>query len=342
MIGGPGDEAFKTLFEPHRRAILLHCYRMLGSIHDAEEVVQDSLLRAWQRRDELRAAAALRAWLYQIATNACLDLLKSRRRRGLPHLVARPPATSMQLGAPVEERFWVEPAPDAWLEGEAGGRGARPDERMSERESIGLAFIAALQLLPPKQRAALLLIDVLGYRPEEAGALLATSEVSIRSLLQRARQSVAARQRELEPGDVSRVDEDLLGRFIASWERGDIAAFAALLAEDALLSMPPQPEWYRGRAAVSAFFAAIWAALPGERRLVTLEANGQRAVALYRRRPEPGARFEASAIVVLTMRAGLIAELIRFGAPQLFPCFDLPERLDDAVAASRAGGRREP
>jgi RNA polymerase sigma-70 factor (ECF subfamily) len=326
MSARANDESFRTLFEPHRRQITLHCYRMLGSLQDAEEIVQESLLRAWQRRDEVRAAGALRAWLYRIATNACLDQLrKSRRRRSLPHLIASP-ATELRLGAPADEWHWVQPAPDTLLDLEDDA-GQRPDERVSALESIGLAFITALQLLSPKQRAALLLVDVLGWQPQEAAALLETSVPSVNSLLQRARGSVAARREEHAPRPVTDADADLLRRFISTWESGDLDAFSAMLADDALLSMPPQPEWFAGRDAVSRFFGAIWAADPARRRLLPLAANGGLAVATYRRPPTPGAQYEASSITLVNICAGRVAQLTRFGLPQLFPLFGLATHL---------------
>jgi len=232
---------------------------MLGSLQDAEELVQETLLRAWQRREEVRDTGALRAWLYQIATNACLDLLKTRRRRrALPHLLGAP-STSMRMGPAQEESMWVEPAPDHLLH-VAGDALQQPDEQASRRESIGLAFIAALQLLSPKQRAALLLVDVLGWNPQETAALLETSVASVNSLLQRARKSVETRREEEPAPQVSVSDSALLGRFINAWEQGDLEAFTALLADDARFAMPPQPEWYAGREAIGQFFGAIWTA----------------------------------------------------------------------------------
>lgn len=328
MTGDANHEAFRTLLEPHRRAITLHCYRMLGSLQDAEEIVQESLLRAWQRRDEVRSPSALRGWLYKIATNACLDhLLKARRRRALPHLVAPAQSAALRLGPPSDERLWVEPAPDALFDVEDDA-GQRPDERVSLRESIGLAFVTALQLLSPKQRAALLLVDVLGWKPEETAALLEVSVFSVNSLLQRARKSVEARrEEEIAPPEVSTSDAALLRRFITAWESGDIDAFTTLLAEDARFSMPPQPEWFAGRDAIHHFFAAVWSADPAQRRLLPVAANGGPAVAVYRRPTTPNSVFEAAAITLLTIRGGRVSQLTRFALPRLFPLFGLPSQL---------------
>jgi RNA polymerase sigma-70 factor (ECF subfamily) len=325
MIARESEESFRTLLEPHRRSITLHCYRMLGSLQDAEEIVQEAMLRAWQRQDEVRSASAMRAWLYKIATNACLDLLKTRRRRALPHLVAPSTSVGTPLGPPAEEGLWVEPAPDT-LFTVPDDAAQRPDARVSLRESMGLAFITALQFLSPKQRAALLLVDVLGWKPEETAALLETSVFSVNSLLQRARKSVEARKED-SPPEVSSSDAALLRRFIATWESGDLDAFSALLADDALFSMPPQPEWFAGRAAIRQFFAAIWAAVPGERRLVPIGANGGPALAIYRRPVTPNAVFEAAGIMLLAIRADRVSQITRFAIPRLFPLFGLPTHL---------------
>ncbi len=323
----PRNEAFRTDIEPHRRAVTLHCYRMLGSWEEAEDVAQDSLIRAWQRLDDLRSSGTARAWLYRIATNACLDRLKGRRRRSLPHRVAPPADPERALGPPAHERLWIEPAPDALLDVADDPR-HRPDARASMRERIGLAFVTALQLLPPKQRAALLLVDVLGWRPREAADLLSTTEASVNSLLQRARGKLELDGGEPEapaaPGDAA-----LVQRFVATWESGDLEALSALLAEDAILAMPPQPEWYAGRAAVVRFFERARAAQPRQYRLLPLAATGAPAVALYAR-PIAGGSYEPVGITLLTIRDGLVHRLVRFAIPGLFARFGLPDRLPDA------------
>jgi RNA polymerase sigma-70 factor (ECF subfamily) len=298
---------------------------MLGSLQDAEEVAQESLVRGWQRLDELRSSSATRAWLYRIATNACLDLLKSRkrRRRALPFLVAPPASPDESIGPPAHEDAWIEPAPDTLLEAPDDDSQGQPDARASMRESIGLAFITVLQLLPPKQRAALLLVDVLGWRPRETADLLKTTVVSVNSLLQRARRAVETQ----EPDDSSATaveDERLLRRFIATWQSGDLDAFAALLAEDAVLSMPPHPEWYAGRAAIQRFFIRLRAVAPRRYRMLPIRANGSPAIAFYR--ASGGGAFEAAAIAVLSFRQGYVARITRFDSPRLFRSFGLPER----------------
>jgi RNA polymerase sigma-70 factor (ECF subfamily) len=327
MVARASEESFRTLFEPHRRAITLHCYRMLGSLQDAEEVAQESLLRGWQRQAEVRRSAATSAWLYKIATNACLDLLKARRRRALPHLVAPSANAATPLDPPAHERLWVEPAPDTLLD-VADDAAQRPDARVSLRESIGLAFITALQFLPPKQRAALLLVDVLGWRPQETAALLETSVFSVNSLLQRARKSVESRRGDdASPEASSSENTALLRRYIITWESGDLDAFTALLADDALLSMPPQPEWFAGREAVRRFLASVLAAEPRQYRLLPLGANAGPAVAVYSRPMTGNAAYEAAAITVLAIRGGRVSQMTRFTSPRLFPLFGLPAYL---------------
>jgi RNA polymerase sigma-70 factor (ECF subfamily) len=337
-VARASEEAFRARFETHRRAITLHCYRMLGSLQEAEEVVQEALLRAWQRQDEVRSADATRAWLYKIATNACLDSLKTRRRRALPHLVAPSASVPTRFGPPAHEHRWVEPAPDALLD-VADNAAHGPEARVSLRESVSLAFITALQFLSPRQRAALLLVDVLGWRPPEAAALLETSVFSVNSLLQRARKSVEARRRDSEPAEApSSRDAALLRRYIAMWESGDLDAFTALLADDARLSMPPQSEWFAGREAVRGFLAQMLAGEPRQYRFVPLGANGQPALAVYARLLTGNGAYQAAGITVFSIRGGRIAELTRFTSQELFRLFGLPPHLRSGGSDDQPGG----
>jgi len=331
MFAKARDEDFRTQVEPHRRAITLHCYRMLGSLQEAEEVAQESLLRAWQRLDERRSSGSTRAWLYKIATNGCLDLLKTRRRRALPHLLAPPTTPGAAFGPPLHEEVWIEPAPD-FLFDAADDVEPGPERRVAMRESVGLAFITALQFLSPKQRAGLLLVDVLGWSPEETASLLETSVASVNSLLQRARKKVESRSEESRPASGAN-DEELLHRYITTWESGDLHAFTTLLAEDARLSMPPQPEWYAGREAIHRFLAHIMATQPHRYRLVPVAANGQAAVAVYTA-PLAVGDFRGEAINLVSMRCGQVTQMTRFAAPRLFPSFGLPERLPRHASGS--------
>ncbi|HVT07687.1 MAG TPA: RNA polymerase subunit sigma-70 [Polyangia bacterium] len=323
------NQNFEARLEPHRRAIILHCYRMLGSLQDAEEAAQESLLRAWQRLHELEDAGAAKAWLYRIATNVCLDLLKKakRRRRALPFLTGPAADPAAPWAAPAPESAWIEPAPDLLLD-VADDADRRPDARVSLRESVGLAFVTALQFLPAKQRAALLLVDVLGWKPQEAAHLLGVSMAATSSLLQRARRTVAQRN----PAEAApHVDDDrLLQRYITTWESRDLEAFAALLAEDAVLSMPPQAEWYAGREAILRFLGRVLTD-PGRRyRSLITRANGGPAAAVYV--STAGGPFLATAINVLSFRNGQVARMTRFTSARLFRPFGLPAQLTDAGA----------
>ncbi|WXB15342.1 RNA polymerase subunit sigma-70 [Pendulispora albinea] len=324
-----GLESRKAHFEaqlaPYWRPLALHCYRMLGSLQDAEEVAQETMLRAWQRIGEVRASESIRAWLYKIATNACLDALRVRRRRSLPHLVRR--ARTMGDGAPPHEERWIDPAPDAWFEAEDAEdeREPGPERRTLVRENIGLAFIAALQWLPPKQRATLILSDVLGWRPLEIAELLETTIVSVYSLLQRARKGIESHAPHDIASEMTTADEEaLLQRYIGAWECGDLDAFTALLAEDAILSMPPLAEWYSGKEAIHRFLTHVLATEPSRYRLIPLRANHAHAVAVFRQKTA-GDPYEAAAMTVLAMRRGRIARMIRFASPNLFSYFDLSE-----------------
>ncbi len=331
MADPASERSFQTLLEPHRRAITVHCYRLLGSIQDAEEVVQESLLRAWQRQAELRSEGATRSWLYKIATNASLDLLRTRRRRALPHLLSPSTTGAKPLGPASDELHWVEPAPDALLD-VADDPVRQPDARVSLRESVGLAFVTALQFLSPKQRAALLLVDVLGWRPDETASILETSVSSVNSLLQRARKSVEAhREDEASVKASAAADAEAVRRYIAIWESGDLDAFIALLAEDARLSMPPQPEWFEGREAIRQFLASALAKQARRSRFITVGANGRPAVAIYSRPPTGNAVYEAAGIVLFATRRALITEVTRFMSPGLFVRFGLPPFLPDGA-----------
>lgn len=318
------DEAFGRYLEPHRRALTAHCYRMLGSLSDAEEATQEALIRGWQRLDELREVRAARAWLYRIATHACLDRLKQhrRRRRVQPHLVAPAANPELSIGPADASHAWIEPAPDSLFE-PAEAEELQPDAQLSMRESISLAFITALQLLPPKQRAALLLMDVLGFRPAEIAGLLKASEDSVHSLLQRARKNLHGASPAVAPPS-AQDEQEALRRYIALWQTGDIEAFAELLAHDAVVSMPPELAWYTGHANIRRFFERV-RGVSRDYHFAPVRANGAPAVAVYVRRAGE-ADYVATAITVLCLRGRLISQVTRFAASHLFSCFGLPER----------------
>jgi RNA polymerase sigma-70 factor, ECF subfamily len=328
--------AFERLAEPLRRELKLHCYRMLGSVHEAEDLVQETYLRAWRSFDRFDGRGSFRAWTYRIATNACLDALSSRRglRRVLPDQEGPPAIVArMPEGAPPTEVAWLEPYPDSDLEGIAD-EAPNPEARFASREAVQLAFVAAIQQLPPRQRAALLLRDVLGWSASEASQLLGGSIPSLNSAVQRARETLAKRYPDGRPPAAPQqnpAQQELLGRYLQAWERHDLDGFVALLKEDATLTMPPWRQWYAGRGAIRAFFALALEAL-GAVRLTATGANGQPAFAVYARASADSRRV-GHALQVLELDHGLISTLTVFVGPLgpgLFPAFRLPLVLADA------------
>jgi RNA polymerase sigma-70 factor (ECF subfamily) len=320
-----GDrDAFETLTEPFRKELQLHCYRMLGSIHDAEDLVQETLLRAWRGLAEFEGRASLRSWLYRIATNACLNALASRTsaQRRLPQELG--PPSSAPPKAAAEDVPWLEPYPDAALAG-VSATPLGPEARYEMREAVELAFVAAIQHLPPRQRAVLLLRDVLGSSAAEAAQLLEMSIASINSALQRARATLGTRAgspRARVPDDDAQ--RALLDRYVETWEAADLDGLIALLKADAILSMPPFREWFAGREAIRGFLAYAWTTRGyAGFRLVPTGANGQPAFGLYFRTHD-SAEFRAHSLQVLTLRDGEIEVLTNFRSAQLFDAFGLP------------------
>ena len=321
-----GDEqAFEQLIEPYRRELLAHNYRMLGSLHDAEDALQDALLRAWRGLAKFEGRSSLRSWLYRIATNSSLRANERRPARVLPIDHGPPADPHDQLAAPLVESTWIEPYPDELLE---DGGLASPEARYEQRESVELAFTAALQHLPPLQRAVLILTDVLGFAPGEVAETLDASPASIYSALQRARKASEERLPDQSQQQTMRElgDEAIrqaVARFVTAWETGDVESIRAQLAEDAVLAMPPWPTWFRGRDPVADFLSR--APLIPERRwrLRQTSANGQVALGAYRTE-QPGP-LAAEGIVVLTVAAdGRIAQLDSFRESRLFAGFGLP------------------
>jgi len=326
---GGDRRAFQQLTEPRRRELLVHCYRMLWSFHDAEDLVQETLLRAWRGLGGFDGRASTRYWLYRIATNACLNALAARANAGRVLPETESPATEeMPDREPASEIAWLEPYPDSALEGIADAAPG-PDARYEMREAVQLAFIAAIQLLPPRQRAALLLADVLGWSAAESARLLDSSVAAVNSALQRARATLEERVAGRPRIAVSASDEQraLLERYVRAWESTDVDGFTALLKEDAVMSMPPWRQWYRGRAAVAAFFAHT--GRPGGHapfRIVPTAANCQPAFAFYSRWQSPEWRFHS--VQLLTLHEDSIAGMTSFVMPQLTSVFDLPAVLD--------------
>ena len=326
-----GDQgAFRRLVEPHRAALHAHCYRMLGSFHDAEDALQDCLLRAWRGLPRFDGRSSLRTWLHRIATNTCLNALARRPMRVLPLDYGPPsPPEAGQSDGPAGEGIWVEPYPDAALGLEDGS--SAPEARYERREAVELAFIAALQHLPGRQRAALILRDVLGFSAKEAAEVLGTTPTSVHSALQRARRTVEERLPQRSQQATLRVLGDeraraLVQRFVDAFERGDVDAILALLAEDVTFEMPPYPRWCRGREAVGRSWL-MPGGPPPRLRYVPSRANGQLAVGTYLLDRDRG-RYLPIALDVLTVRPdGKIAGVIAFRMPELFKPFGLPAEL---------------
>jgi RNA polymerase sigma-70 factor (ECF subfamily) len=318
---GGDEDAFGRLAERYRGELHAHCYRMLGSLHDAEDALQETLLRAWRGLARFEGRSALRSWLYTIATNTCLNVIAKRPKRVLP--IDYGPATDPhdRPGEPVVESVWIEPYPDETLGLEDGY--AAPDASYEQREAVELAFVAALQHLPANQRAILILREVLGFSAKETAESLQTSVASVNSALQRARAAVDERVPEQTQQETLRSigDEelrDLIGRYVDAWERCDVEAFASMLAEDATFAMPPLASWYQGREEI-ATWATNWP-LSGEWRWRTVftRANGQPALGFYAWDEEAKA-YLPFALNVLTLRGEEISDVTAFVARSIEP-----------------------
>jgi len=322
---GGEEDAFARLVAPYRVELHAHCYRMLGSVHDAEDALQEALLRAWRGLGRFEGRSSLRSWLYRIATNACLRAIERRPPRVLPIDYGPPADPHDKLATPLIESVWVEPYPD-----DEDGLAA-PEARYERRESIELAFVAALQHLPGRQRAVLILRDVLGFQAREVAEIIDASPASVDSALQRAHKSVEQRlpaqsqQATLRTLGDERLSE-LVGGYVDAWERGDIDAVVAMLAEDARITMPPIPTWFSGRDAIAAFLARR--ALRGDRprRLLPVRANGAPAFGEYIWDEERG-RLVAHGIMVLSFDGEQIEQITAFLNPEPFARFGLPAEL---------------
>jgi RNA polymerase sigma-70 factor (ECF subfamily) len=309
-----GDEqAFEALTEPHRRELQLHCYRILGSLQDAEDLLQETLLAAWRGLEQFEGRSSLRTWLYTIATNRCLNALRERQRR--PRVAVAPRESYGEIP-------WLEPYPDQLLEGLADAAPG-PEARYEAKEAVALAFVAALQQLPPRQRAVLVLRDVLGFHALEAAEMLGSSPASVNSALARARAALSdrapvARERLRLPGD------ELVRRFADAFERDDIDTVVRLLTDDAVVSMPPEPEWFQGRAAIARFLRERQAVRAGRWRLTPTGANLQPAYLYF---IESDAGFERSGVFVLSARSDGVESVTRFAGDRLLARFGAPRIL---------------
>jgi RNA polymerase sigma-70 factor (TIGR02960 family) len=319
------EEAFRALTEPHRRELQLHCYRILGSVHDAEDMVQETLLAAWRGLEAFEGRASVRSWLYRIATNRCLNALRARTRR--PTEV--PPMGDSLQPTRRTEPVWLEPYPDVLLE-DIPDRSAGPAARYEARESIELSFIVGLQHLRPRQRAAVVLGDVLGFRTAEVAEMLDTGEASVKGALQRARATLRARlpaaDRERAPRPSSAGERQLVGRFADAVQRGDVDELVSLLTDDALLTMPPQPLEYQGHDAIAAFLRHRAELRGAPLRVVPTRANAQPAFGCYL--PDAQAAIPRPyGLLVLTLEGAAIAAITWFADTGVFRHFGLPRTL---------------
>ncbi len=329
-----GDEhAFGRLVEPRRGELHAHCYRMLGSVQDAEDALQEALLRAWRGLPRFEERSSLRSWLYTISTNTCLNAIERRPKRVLPidygpaadpHVRAQKPS---EVGAPVVESVWLEPYADERLEIEDGLAG--PEATYEQRESVELAFVAALQHLPANQRAVLILRAVLGFSAQEVAETLDTSVAAVNSALQRARKTVDERLPAQSQQETLRALGDaelseLVDRYMAALESGEVDQVIELLTEDATWSMPPLTNWYRGIEALRGFLSL--GPMPERWRHIPTRANGQAAVGCYMWDDDAG-KYLSFCIDVLTLRGGRIAEVTAFIDRGVFPSFGLPDEL---------------
>jgi RNA polymerase sigma-70 factor (TIGR02960 family) len=322
---GDGD-AFRELTEPHRRELLVHCYRMLGSFHDAEDALQDALLAGWQALDGYEGRASIRTWLSRIATNRCLDALRSAKRRPAKEW----DISEIEIPEPTRlgEITWLEPFPDVRLEGVAGSS-LGPEARYEQTEAISLAYVTALQVLPARQRAVLILREVLGYHADEVADMLDSTVDSVNSALKRARATLqkrlaSRRAQESPPTPDSPAERALVARFVRAYESGDVDELVALLTADVCVSMPPIPLEYLGRDVVARFYASVFRR-GGRYDLVPTRANGQLAFGAYLRAPTGGIRHGAGLLVV-TVSGDRISALTRFDNDVL-PSFGLPRSL---------------
>ncbi|HEY1451814.1 MAG TPA: sigma-70 family RNA polymerase sigma factor [Solirubrobacteraceae bacterium] len=322
-------ESFGEL-DQHRRELTAHCYRMLGSPFEAEDAVQETLLRAWRSLERFEGRASVRSWLYKIATNTCLDMLDAKQRRARPMELGDARSPDGPIGEILPEVTWVEPFPDALVTSDS----ADPAAVAESRETIRLAFIAALQHLPPRQRAALILCEVLHWKAAEVAELLQTSTPAINSALQRARATLdAAETHDPAHGALSESDSDLLARYVDAFQRYDIDALTSLIHEDATQSMPPYELWLRGRDDIFAWWVGKGAGCRGSRVFATQAANGSPAFAQYKPREDGSEGYEPWALQVLEIADGKIVEMTFFLSTEtIFPLFGLP--LDYAELAA--------
>ena len=330
-----GADDFAQVAERYRTELRAYCYRMLGSIDECEDLVQDTYLRAWQYYDRFEGRSSVRLWLYKIATNTYLNMLQARKRRPLPSGLRAPADSAAVTLAPAQSDIpWLQPAPDSLLYGATDD----PAVVVSHRSSVRLAFVAALQHLSPLQRAVLVLRDVLGWQAREVAEMLGTSTAAVNSALQRARTQLAETRPAPEALDEPTEPEvrDVLDRYMSAFEHADVDALAELLRTDVELEMPPIPTWFIGRDTVREFLTRVVLHTPDQWRLAYTRANGAPAFALYMRAPDGSSgSFQAHGLDVLALAGGRIARIVAFNDPTLVAKFGLPETITEPPTLSR-------
>ena len=330
-----GADDFAQVAERYRTELRAYCYRMLGSIDECEDLVQDTYLRAWQYYDRFEGRSSVRLWLYKIATNTYLNMLQARKRRPLPSGLRAPADSAAVTLAPAQSDIpWLQPAPDSLLYGATDD----PAVVVSHRSSVRLAFVAALQHLSPLQRAVLVLRDVLGWQAREVAEMLGTSTAAVNSALQRARTQLAETRPAPEALDEPTEPEvrDVLDRYMSAFEHADVDALAELLRTDVELEMPPIPTWFIGRDTVREFLTRVVLHTPDQWRLAYTRANGAPAFALYMRAADGSSgSFQAHGLDVLSLIGGRIARIVAFNDPTLVAKFGLPETITEPPTLSR-------
>lgn len=320
------QDEFGALAESHRRELRAHCYRMLGSVHEADEIVQETIWRAWDRRETYQGHSTIRAWLYKIATNLCIDTLRQRPRRGLP--ITRENASTLEQPIPpsINEPIWLEPFPFDFPAPED----YNPETKYSLSESVKLAFLTSLHLLPPRQRAVLILRDVLDWQTDDVADTLGQTVSSVKSALHRARTTLARHHQTLQRENITgQITDEALRRrldcYVKAWETADIDGLVALLKDDCTYSMPPIPSWYSGRENIAGLVrkTVFTGQASGRWRLVSTRANGQPGFGLYRLNEAKG-NHEAYGIQVVTLDGDLIIDITSFRNSALLAFFDLP------------------
>jgi RNA polymerase sigma-70 factor (ECF subfamily) len=313
---------FEAVVEPYRRELLVHCYQMLGSVHDAEDLVQESLVRAWRAYDHYDGErASVRTWLHRIATNACLNALQGRSRRPLPSGVGQPFDDPEGAFVPGFEVPWLQPIPDRLL----GEEPTDPAARAVERSSLRLAVVAALQLLPARQRAALILRDVLAYSAAEVADMLDVTVAAVNSSLQRARSALGQADVDLAAaGETEAAPREVVDRYVAAFERGDVEGLTRLLADAVVLEMPPMWNWFVGPAAYGRFMANAFARRGRDWRTIPVSANRQPGIAAYNR---DGDRYQLHTLQIFTVESAAVVRTTVYQDPEVFEIFELPKIL---------------